>query len=544
MPQSFDDADPRLGVILRNYLEAEDAGAAVNRDDFLAHHPEFRDELTAYFETVDQVEDCKSWLLPNTPTRTIPSDGIAGYRIEAEIGRGGMGIVYKAIHLRLSRIVAIKLLRAEDEDTAVRLLAEARAAARLDHLGIVPIFEVGDHQGRPFLAMAYVEGETLAKIVKRGALPGKKAARIARDVALAVQHAHEQGVIHRDLKPANILITPVGKVKVTDFGLAKRSGEETLSADGQILGTPAYMPPEFAAGKAAFAGPAADVYGIGAIFYTLLTGRAPFHAESPLETIRAVANEEPLAPRVVNRMIDRAAEAICLRCLEKNPQHRYESARELAADLDRYLGDEVPLAEQIGWRDWLNRKFQRAIDFNRARLGSRMYLFTSCAFLIAHVFFWITTRVATEPAVFWGSFLVTLFMTSGALFFLAARLRQLDSHEREILVFWIAVTLGQVVLFANHCPLWGETNTREVYRYFAGSSVIYGVVFFAQGRLYWGRCYVFGLSCFGMALGLKFLGEAAPLVFGIWLSFLFAIISQHLHRVARSHSFSRSSPSR
>jgi tRNA A-37 threonylcarbamoyl transferase component Bud32 len=542
MLPSLDSADPQLGVILRSYLEAEDAGTTLSRDDFLSNHPEFRDELTAYFETVDQVEVCKNWLLPSTPMRTILSDAIAGYQIEAEIGRGGMGIVYKAIQLRLNRTVAIKLLRADDDDTAVRLLAEARAAARLDHPGIVPIFEVGDHERRPFLAMAFVEGETLAILAKRGALPGKEAGRIARDIALAVQHAHEQGIIHRDLKPANILITPEGQAKVTDFGLAKRSGEETLSADGQVLGTPAYMPPEFAAGKAVFAGPTADVYGIGAVFYTLLTGRAPFQAETPLETIRAVASEEPMAPRAVNRTVDRAAEAICLRCLEKDPHHRYESAQELAEDLDRYLADEVPLAEQIGWRDWLNRKFRRAIDFNRARLGSRMYLYTSVAFLISHLGFWIATCEATEPAVFWGAFLVTLLMTSGAPFFLAARLRLLDSHEREVLVFWIAVALGQCVLFANHCPLRGETNTSEAYRYFANSSVLYGVVFFAQGRLYWGSFYLFGLACFGMALILMGCGEFAPLVYGGGLGLAFAFIALHLHRIARSHSKLRKAP--
>jgi serine/threonine protein kinase len=540
-PDSVGDTDPILAGILRSYLEAQDAGNTLSRADFLSMHPGHLVELNDFFDTVDRIEVCKSWLLPSPSPRSLTSDAIAGYQIEAEIGRGGMGIVYKAIQLRLRRTVAIKLLRADDEETAVRLLAEARAAARLDHPGIVPIFEVGDHLGRPFLAMAHVEGETLAILAKRGALPGKKAGRIVRDVALAVQHAHEQGIIHRDLKPANILLTPEGHAKVTDFGLAKRSGEETLSADGQILGTPAYMPPEFAAGKAVFAGPSADVYGIGAIFYTLLTGRAPFQAETPLETIRAVANDEPMRPKDVNRTVDRAAEAICLRCLEKNPHYRYDSARELADDLDRYLADEVPLAEQIGWRDWLNRKFQRAIDFNRARIGSRMYLFTACAFLIAHFGFWIATRGATEPTIFWGAFLGTLLITSGAPLFLASRLRRLDPHEREVLVFWIAVTLGQVVLFANHCPLSGATNSREAYSYFPSSSAIYGIVFFAQGRLYWGKFYLYGLGCFGMALALMSLGETTPLVYGIWLSLLFSLVSLHLARVSRSRTRARSS---
>ncbi|CAN5560918.1 serine/threonine-protein kinase [soil metagenome] len=527
---------PALEAILRSYFEDQDAGREPRRDEMLTLHPEFRDELTAFFETSDQVLDCKAWLVPTSPELTIAADAIPGYVIQEEIGRGGMGVVFKAVQPLLGRTVALKLLRVEDPGTMDRLLAEARAAARLDHPGIVPIFEVGDRNGRPFLAMAFVAGETLAARVSRGPLGGKEAAKIVRDVSMAVQHAHEQGIIHRDLKPANILLTADGQPKVTDFGLAKRSGEATLSADGQVLGTPAYMPPEFAAGEGTHAGPAADVYGLGAIFYALLTGRAPFTGHTPLETIRRVADDMPVPPRQLNPQVYRAAEAICLRCLEKQPRHRYDSAKALAEDLNRYLADEVPLAEQLGWRDWLGRKLDWAIDFNHARAWSRLLLTTAGLFLIVYLGFYFATLHTTNPDMIWLAFLLTLMLTTWLPIVIAARIPRLDAREREILFFWFGVSLGQVILFADHCPLRGEAVAGEVCRIFAASAVLYGVMFFTQGRLYWGRFYQLGLASFASALLLMNIGTWAPVIYGVCQCIIFSVIAFHLIRVARSKS--------
>src|SRR5262245_29714968 len=534
MPETLEGADARLATVLRAYLEAQDAGTAPDRAELLARHPDLSEELTAFFETADFVQECKRRLVPTSLTCSPPA--IAGYEIQEEIGRGGMGVVYKARQPILGRTVALKLLRVEDASIAERLLAEARAAARLDHPGIVPIFEVGSYDGRPFLAMAFVAGETLAARVARGALPAKDATRIVRDVALAVQHAHEHGIIHRDLKPANILISPEGQLKVTDFGLAKRSGEATLSAKGQVLGTPAYMPPEFAAGEAVQAGPAADVYGLGAIYYALLTGRAPFQGETPVETIRRVAFDEPVPPREANREVDRAAEAICLRCLEKDPRHRYESAEALAEDLNRYLTDEVPLAEQLGWGEWLRRKLDRAIDFSRARQWSRLLAVTAVVHLIASLGYYLVTREATSALTFWGAFLALTFVTAWLPCVFGARMSRLDSREREILLFGFGVSLGQLLLFANHCPLRGEVRADDVDRFFASAAVLHGVMFFAQGRLYWGQLYLLGLGCFAAAVALMQVGSFASLVYGASQATAFAIIAGHLDRVAQRHA--------
>lgn len=538
MPDTLEEADPRLATILRAYLEAQDAGAAPDRAELLARHPDFRAELEAFFEGAERVEACGRWLVP-APARSLAGETVAGYRIQEEIGRGGMGVVYKAVQPTLGRTVALKLLPGGDAGDTDRLLAEARSAARLDHPGIVPIFEVGSHDGRPFLAMAFVDGETLAARALRGPLPCREAARIVRDVALAVRHAHEHGVIHRDLKPANILVTPEGQPRVTDFGLAKRSGEATLSSDGQVLGTPAYMPPEFAAGEAIQAGPAADVYGLGAVFYTLLTGRAPFRGETVLETIRRVAYDEPVPPRETNPLVERPAEAICLRCLEKNPRHRYASAQALADDLGRYLADEVPHAEQLGWGDWLGRKLDRAIDFGHARAWSRLLGTVAIAHLIAGCGFYAVTRDGTSPWTFWIAFLSAALVTTWVPCFVGARMPRLDSREREILLFWFGISLGQVLLFANHCPPGGAFRPSEVDRFFASSSVLYGAMFFAQGRLYWGRLYVLGLASFAAAVAIMGAGPLAPLVYGAWQAVAFAVISRHLSRVARHHSQSR-----
>jgi predicted Ser/Thr protein kinase len=533
MPDADDGVDDRLKTVLRDYLVSQDAGAAPSHADLLARYPDLSEELTAHFETAATLQACQRRLVPPL---ALAIDAIAGYEIQHELGRGGMGVVYRARQTLLGRTVALKVLRAEDAGTADRLVAEARAAARLDHPGIVPIFEVGNRDGRPFLAMAFVAGETLAARAARGPLLPRVAARIMRDVALAVQHANEQGVIHRDLKPANILLTPEGHPKVTDFGLAKCSGEATLSSAGHVLGTPAYMPPEFAAGDAVRAGPTADVYGLGAVLYTLLTGRAPFRGQTVLETIRRVAYDDPVPPRETNRGVDRAVEAICLRCLEKSPHHRYDSAKALAEDLDRYLADEVPVAEQLGWGDWLRRTLDRAIDFGRARQWSRLLGATAVANLAAWLGYYFVTRGATSATTFWCAFATATATTTWLPCFVGARMPRLDPREREILLFWLVNSVGQLVLFANHCPLSGAADADDVDRMFASASVLYGVLFFAQGRLYWGQFYLLGLACFATAVVLMRVGPLAPLVHGASQAAAFATISRHLFRVSRTHA--------
>jgi tetratricopeptide (TPR) repeat protein len=235
------------------------------------------------------------------------------------------------------------------ENQVRRFHAEAAAAANLDHPGIVPIYEVGQHEGQHFFSMGLVEGESLEAKIARAPLEPRQAAETLQAVAEAVQYAHQKGVIHRDLKPANILLDHAGHARITDFGLARPvAGHSGLTASGEVVGTPSYMPPEQAAGKLDEVGPASDVYALGAVLYAMLTGRPPFQAPNPLDTLLRVLEQEPVAPRRRNRHVPRDLETICLKALDKNPERRYRTAGDLAADLGRYLGGFAIAARRVG----------------------------------------------------------------------------------------------------------------------------------------------------------------------------------------------------
>ena len=274
---------------------------------------------------------------------------IGDYELFEVLGRGGMGVVYKAKQRSLNRIVALKMLKegAEaSEDFRRRFRHEAEAAAQLQHPNIVPIYEVGEHDGQPYFSMEFVAGTDLAKLVSEdGPLAPDQAARYLKTVAEAVQHAHERGVLHRDLKPSNILLGTDDRPHITDFGLAKQVGNHAaLTLSGQTLGTPGYLPPEQASAKRGVVGPQSDVYSLGAVLYHLLTGRPPFLATTVTDTIQQVLESEPVPPRVLNPAVPRDLETICLKCLSKRPKNRYESADALAKDLTRWQRNEPILA--------------------------------------------------------------------------------------------------------------------------------------------------------------------------------------------------------
>lgn len=272
------------------------------------------------------------------------------YELLAEIARGGMGVIYKARHVGLDRVVALKMILAGQlaaEADIVRFRSEAAAAAALQHPHIVAVHEVGELDGQYYFTMDFVEGQSLADLVRVNPLPALRAAEYVKKLALAIHYAHEQGTLHRDLKPPNVLIDRFDEPRITDFGLAKRTaGGSDLTHAGQIMGTPSYMPPEQAQGKHDLVGPASDVYALGAILYELLTGRPPFRAETPLDTLLQVLDAEPAAPRLLNPKAPRDLEDICLKCLEKSPHDRYPSAQALADDLGAFMRGETVSAER------------------------------------------------------------------------------------------------------------------------------------------------------------------------------------------------------
>jgi hypothetical protein len=266
------------------------------------------------------------------------------YELIRELARGGMGVVYEARHVSLNRVVAIKMILsahlASDADVR-RFYVEAKAAANLDHPNIVPIYEVGEHEGQHYFSMKLIKGGNLSDRIGNFASNPEGVARLVATVARAVDLAHHKGIVHRDLKPANILIDEAGQPHVSDFGLAKDLGSgDGLTKSGAIMGTPSYMSPEQAGATRGVIGPATDVYALGAILYELLTGRPPFRADTPLETLIQVVESEPVHPRSLNTKVSRNLETICLKCLEKTPSKRFPSAQALAEDLERFLGGE------------------------------------------------------------------------------------------------------------------------------------------------------------------------------------------------------------
>lgn len=273
---------------------------------------------------------------PDAPLPEFP-----GHEVFERIGRGGMGVVYRARDVRLGRTVAIKTLadaRYAERDQVERFLDEAKAVARLRHPNIVGIHAIGEHDGATYLSLEYVEGGSLANRLAAGPMAPRPAAHLVATLAAAVDFAHRAGVVHRDLKPSNVLLTDDGVPKVGDFGLAKLLDSDSgRTFTGQVMGTPNYMAPEQAEGHSGAAGPAADIYALGTILYHALTGRPPFLGESPLETIRLVTGTEPVPPTRLRPEIPRDLETICLKCLEKEPAHRYATAADLADDLQRFL---------------------------------------------------------------------------------------------------------------------------------------------------------------------------------------------------------------
>ncbi len=401
-PDLQDDTDATLDLIYNEIVIREELGDQATLQEFVARFPQLSESLRQLFAVhevlasdsslsghshafrsastltlpsatpnvrresgpvgagVDAAEVCRTGATrseaPRPAARTI-----GGYEILDELGRGGMGIVYRALQPGTGRVVALKVIltgRFASQTEIVRFQTEAQAAARLEHPGIVPVYDAGCDGDLYFLSMALVRGETLEQVLTRGPMSAARAAEVTAQLADAVAAAHRQDVVHRDLKPQNVLMDADGRVRVTDFGLARQNDQLcSLTSTGQVVGTPQYMPPEQAAGRHEQIGPTSDVYSLGATLYSALTGRAPFTGSSAVEILNRVIRDEPLSPRILNPAVPRDLETICLKCLEKEPHQRYATAKELADDLRRFQHGEPINARPVGvagrlWRWW------------------------------------------------------------------------------------------------------------------------------------------------------------------------------------------------
>jgi eukaryotic-like serine/threonine-protein kinase len=354
------DAEKAAALIYQEFILREQHGEAVHFEEYLTRFVPYADELRLLHDADRFVHQ----LFSDTRPAAVVPRRLGEYELLDEIGRGGMGIVYRARQHGLERIVALKMLLAGELASPAdieRFSNEARAAGQLQHPGIVAIHAVGCHDGRHFFTMEFVAGKSLAALIHDGPLAPAHAACYVQTMAAAIQYAHEHGILHRDLKPSNVLIDGADQPRITDFGLAHwLAGNPKLTTTGQVLGTPGYMPPEQASGRRGAIGPASDVYALGAILYELLTGRPTVLAETPLDALLQVVEKEPVSLRLLNPRIPRDLETICLKCLRKEPHRRYASAAALADDLGRFLRGEAILARRVGaagrlWR-WCRRK--------------------------------------------------------------------------------------------------------------------------------------------------------------------------------------------
>lgn len=429
--------------------------------------------------------------------------GVVGdYELLEEIGRGGMGVVFKARQKSLGRIVALKMILrgelASTEDLA-RFRAEAEAAARLDHPHIVPVYEVGEWNGQPFFSMKYVEGETLSQRLTDGPLTTQETIELLLPVADAIRHAHEHRLMHRDLKPSNILIDRDGRPYVTDFGLARRfanvptaaadlgeGGHQSLTRSGAILGTPAYMAPEQASSRRHEFGAATDIYSLGALLYAMLTGRAPFLAPSPVDVVFMVLEQDPLPPRILNRSVDADLEMVALKCLQKPIDLRYESATNLICDLEAIQKGEPPSVRSSHFSQVLSRAFRETHHAGILENWGLLWMWHSLVLLgICVLTNALQLAGVSSRLPYMGLWIVGLGMWAMIFWGLRHRSGPVTFVERQIAHIWAGGIGASTFLFAVEAAL-----ELPVLRLSPVLPLLGGTAFMAKAGILSGRFYV------------------------------------------------------
>jgi serine/threonine-protein kinase len=530
-----------VSELLLRWEELREGGQAISAEELCRDCPDLVDEVRRRIATLEAVYRVPNRLPADTrpDAERQPDSGaprVPGYEVLGELGSGGMGVVYKARDARLKRLVALKMIlsgphaRPEERE---RFRREAEAVARLQHPNVVQIYEVGEQDGRPYLALEYVGGGSLAGRLGGRPLPPDDAARLVRSLALAVHAAHLRGIVHRDLKPANVLLTEDGTPKVTDFGLAKRLDEAGQTQTGAVLGTPNYMAPEQALGDSRAVGPHTDVHALGAILYELLTGRPPFEGATLLETLDQVRSQDPPPPGRLRPGMPRDLETICRKCLEKEPARRYASAQALADDLGRYLDGQLIHARSFTLADRLARTLNRDQEIHRFRAFRPVALcMASVPFLSQLLPFLFLRDTWFYPA---GLLVVSLAFVAAAMagFFWLNRNGALIPHAAlSHQQFWslrighyTGMALAPVVcrqLFGA-----GETWALATYPFWA---IVTGSLLFTMGGALWGRLYLAGLALLGTAALMPLRLEWAPVEFGLVVSVIGAGIALRLYR--------------
>ncbi len=448
------------------------------------------------------------------PGVTLLPATFGDYELHEELGRGGMGVVYRATQRSLSRTVAVKMLLRRDMASAAdltRFRSEAEAAAGVAHPGIVAVHEVGEWDGQPFYTMEYVAGTTLSRQLAAGPLGAREVARLLMCVAEAVQAAHDCGVLHRDLKPSNILIDTAGQPRVSDFGLAKRLEEDaSVTHTGAILGTPCYMSPEQAAGSRGDVGPTSDVWSLGAILYQAITGRPPFQAATPMDTLLAVLEADPPVPRSIHRDVDRDLELIALKSLQKPQDLRYPSAAALAADLRAVLAGDPVAARRGGLADVVARLLRETHHAVVLENWGLLWMWHSVVVLAlsitTDVIAWQGVTERWPYLVLWGG---GLALWAPIFWALRHRAGPVTAVERQIAHVWGGTVIGSVMLF------WVEDLLGlPVLTLSPVLALLAGVVFFAKAGILSGAFYIQAAVLFLTSLAMCLLPAYQHILFG------------------------------
>jgi eukaryotic-like serine/threonine-protein kinase len=565
-------SEERLECAIAAYLADVAQGIVLDPEELLADHPDSAQELREFLQDHERVLQIARSLRsesepasgsPGTPKQstiqhstpsgragTAPLQGFpqslgqepvrfGDYELLEEIARGGMGIVYKARQVSLNRIVAVKMIlqgklaAAEDVE---RFRIEAAAAAKLKHPHIVVIHEVGRTDGQDFFSMEYVEGRSLAELIRQGSIPPKHAAQTMRQVAEAVHFAHQNGVLHRDIKPSNVLIDQAGSARVMDFGLAKQvDRSQGLTLTGQIMGTPTYMAPEQITNRRGELGPACDVYGMGALFYELLTGLPPFQGRDQIDTLLAVLEFDPQSPRRLNPNVPRELEMICLKCLEKDLAHRYASAEAVADDLARYLaGDSISLSSPK-LVDRLVRTLERSQYDQECHAWSRMLKHLAWIALVTHTLVYLNRALALPHPVE-GLIAIRLLEIVGMGLVLWLLRRQWypprGAPARQLWSLGLGYMAGSTVLVVLTYLLTPAGAAFDDFLVYPPLAVLGSLLFIMLGSSYWGYCYVIGAVFLVLAIGMTFCLGFAPLMFGVAWGASLTMLGIRLDRLA------------
>ena len=560
------DRDERLARALAGLGDEARGGGRADVDAAAARDPDLADELRALWAAAQIADELTrpaggasaaraaelAGQLTTTggPTGVPPAAGplprdFGDFELLEEVGRGGMGVVYRAWERGLRRTVALKMvLRGGDATEAelARFAAEARAAALLDHPGIVAVHGAGVYDGRPYFSMRYVEGQTLGALMAGGPLKPREAARLLAQVARAVQHAHAHGVLHRDLKPSNVLIDRAGRPLVTDFGLAKcvappagGAVETALTRSGDVVGTPAYMAPEQVSGRRGTPGSGSDVYSLGVILYEMLTGRPPFQGATPFDTLLLVLDQDPVRPRLLNPRVDPDLELICLKCIQKDPGLRYPGAGELADDLEAVLRGETPSVRTTSWRDFatlFSRVFRETHHAVVLENWGLLWMWHSLkVMLLCAATAWMGWGGVTNPYAYlllWGGGLAVW----GALFWgLRKRGGPVLFVERQVAHVWGGAVVATVGVFVVEQILGLPVLTLSPVL-----AVIAGVTFAVKAGTLSGWLYFAAAAEFAAAVPMALLARdpllrpAGPLLFGAVTAVCFFVPGLWYHR--------------